>query len=68
MLVSDTFMSDNGTMAADKPDKGLDALEADLAAADPANAPEIAEELATLMSEELDQTAGGAKPTDERPS
>ena len=68
MLVPDTPMSDNGTMSNDKQDKGLDALEAALASADPAEAPEIAEELAAVLSEELDETVGNDGPIEERPS
>jgi hypothetical protein len=61
-------MSDNGNMTTDKPEKGLDALEADLATADPAEAPEVAEDLAASMSEELDRTPGRTEPSEERPS
>ena len=68
MLVPDTPMSDNGTMSNDKQEKGLDALEAALASADPADAPEIAEELAAVLSEELDETVGNDDPVEERPS
>ena len=68
MLVPDTPMSDNGTMSKDKQEKGLDALEAALASADPADAPEIAEELAAVLSEELDETVGNDDPVEERPS
>lgn len=68
MLVPDPPMSDNGTMSNDKPEKGLDALEAALASADPAEAPEIAEELAAVLSEELEETVGNDDPIEERPS
>ena len=55
-------------MSKDKQEKGLDALEAALASADPADAPEIAEELAAVLSEELDETVGNDDPVEERPS
>jgi hypothetical protein len=61
-------MSDNEPMTDDKSRKGLDALEADLAEADPADAPEVAEDLAALLSEELDQTPGRVETSRERPS
>lgn len=57
MLVPDTPMSDNGSMKDEERPKGLEALEAALASADPAEAPEIAEALAAELSEELDDTA-----------
>ncbi len=65
MLVCDASMSDNEPMTVEKPEKGLDALEADLAAADPAEAPEIAEELASAMSDELDETPGRSEIAEE---
>lgn len=68
MLVCDTSMSDNEPMTVEKPHKGLDALEADLAAADPADAPEIAEDLASAMSDELDETPGRSEIAEEYPS
>jgi hypothetical protein len=68
MLACDTSMSDNEPMTVDKPDKGLEALEADLAAADPADAPEIAEDLASAMSDELDETPGRNEMAEEQPS
>ena len=70
MLVRDTPMSDNDSMNQDDKEKGLEALEAALASADPADAPSIAEELAGRMSEELDET-GDSPPngeSEERPS
>ncbi len=68
MLARDPAMSDNEVMTDDEREKGLEALEAALAAADPADAPEIAEDLAAVMSEELDETAVGSESSEERPS
>lgn len=68
MVVRDAPMSDNGEMNDEKEHVGLDALEAALASADPADAPGIAEDLAVSMSKELDDTAGDSDATRERPS
>ncbi len=68
MLVPDPSMSDNGAMNDDKQAKGLEALEAALASADPADAPKIAEELAAVMGDELDEATDSTEPTEERPS
>jgi hypothetical protein len=68
MLVRDTRMSDNEEMSNDKREKGLEALEAALESADSADAPEIAEDLAAAMSEQLDETADAPPSTEERPS
>jgi hypothetical protein len=68
MLVPDASMSDNGSMTDDKQEKGLEALEVALASADPADAPEIAEELAAVMGDELDEATDSTDPTEERPS
>jgi hypothetical protein len=61
-------MSDNGHMNDEAKEKGLDALEAALASADPAEAPDIAEELAAEMSDTLDETAKPNDAAKERPS
>lgn len=63
-------MSDNGGMNEANKEKGLEALEAALASADPADAPAIAEEIAAEMSEELDETGNSPLDvdSDERPS
>ena len=64
MLVHDPLMSDNANMNRDDNDKGLEALEAALASADPADTPSIAEELAGKMSEELEGTSETARNED----
>jgi len=45
----------------------LDALESELAAGDPADAPAIAEEIAGILSDSLDATQEGTATTDAEP-
>lgn len=45
----------------------LDALESELAAGDPAEAPAIAEEIASMLSDSLDATQAGTATTDAAP-